>query len=143
MSRRTPTPTSTRYLVGSLLGSFTGAIVLVVVGGSSLAHRADATYLPFIVFVTPFMFVPFLVIGWPLFFFLRGTRWFRFPLAAFVGAVVGIAATAFFGNPGLNLLSLGFAATGAFSTAVCWWFISIRPNPPLNTDAPTSGAPVS
>ena len=28
--------------------------------------------------------------------------------------------------------------------ALCWWFFAVRPhNPPLNTDAPTSGAPVS
>lgn len=131
------TPTSSRYFVGSLLGSFAGAAILVLVGGTSLEQRADATYFPFVVFVTPLMFVPFLVIGWPLFFLLRGTRWFRFSLSACVGAVVGTAATALFGGPGLDLVSLGFAATGVFSTAVCWWFMSIRPNPL----PPSGGAP--
>jgi hypothetical protein len=127
-----------------LLGSFIGAVILVLVGGSSLEHRTDGTYFPFIVFVVPFMFVPFLVVGWPLFLLLRGTRWFRFSLAACVGAAAGVAATALFGGPGLDLLTLGFAATGVISTVVCWWFMSVRPNPPLNTDAPPSGgAPVS
>ena len=32
----------------------------------------------------------------------------------------------------------------ALPAALCWWFFAVRPhNPPLNTDAPTSGAPVS
>lgn len=137
-------PTSSRYLVGSLLGSFVGAVALVLVGGSLLEHRTDITYFPFVVFVVPFMFIPFLVIGWPLFLLLRGTRWFRLSLAVCIGAAVGVASTVLFGGPGFNLVSLGFAVTGAFSTAVCWWFMSLRPNPPLNTDAPPNGgAPVS
>jgi hypothetical protein len=70
------------------------------------------------------MFAAFFVVGWPLFLLLRGTRWFCFSLAAGVGAVVGIAATVLFGGPNLDLVSLGFAATGVFSTAVCWWFMS-------------------
>lgn len=118
------TPTSSRYLVGSLLGAFAGALVLVVVGSSSIERRADVGYLPFVVFVAPFMFAAFVVVGWPLFLLVRGTRWFRFSLACVVGAAVGVAATALFGGPGLDLLSLGFACVGVFSTAICWWFMS-------------------
>lgn len=128
-------PTSSRYLVGSLLGAFVGALVLVVVGGSALEWRADVGYLPFIVFVAPFMFAAFVVVGWPLFLLARGTRWFRFSLASVIGAAVGVAATALFGGPGLDLLSLGFASVGVFATAVCWWFMSI-PLPHEKNHAP-------
>lgn len=127
-------PTSTRYLVGSLLASFVGALVLVLFGGSLLEHGTGSKYFPFVVFVTPFLFVAFLVIGWPLFFMLRSTRWFRFWPAAIVGAAVGVAASALFGGPGFNLVSVGFAAVGVLSVAVCWWFIR-RPNPSVVRDA--------
>ena len=127
-------PTSTRYLVGSLLASFVGALVLVLFGGSLLEHGTDAKYFPFVVFVTPFLFVAFLVIGWPLFLILRSARWFRFWPAAIVGAAVGVAASALFGGPGFNLVSVGFAAAGVLSVAVCWWFIR-RPNPSFKRDA--------
>lgn len=121
-------PTSSRYLVGSLLGAFAGAIVLVLAGGSSLEHKVTPRFFPFVIFITSFMFVAFVVVGWPLFLLLRDTRWFRFSLAASVGAAVGVAATVLFGGPGLDLVSLGFAATGAVSTAVCWWFMALRLN---------------
>jgi len=127
-------PTSNRYLVGSLLASFVGALVLVLFGGSLLEHGTGFKYFPFVVFVTPFFFVAFLVIGWPLFFMLRNTRWFRFWPAATVGAAVGVAASALFGGPGFHLVTVGFAAVGVLSVAVCWWFIR-RPNPSFKRDA--------
>jgi hypothetical protein len=129
------TPTSSRYLVGSLSGSFVGAVVLALASSSWLADKAAPTFFPFVLFLTPFLFAVFLIVGWPLFLWLRGTRWFRLPFATGVGAVAGIAATVLFGGPSIDLVSLVFAVTGVLSTSVCWWFISNRPNPSFKRDA--------
>ena len=101
--------------------------MLVLAGGLSL-EEAPPHFFPFFLFLVPFFLVAFLVIGVPLFLVLRGTRWFRFPLGACVGAAVGVVASALFGAPSLDLLSIGFAAVGALSTAVCWLVLRIRPN---------------
>ena len=135
------TTTSPRYLVGSLLGSFVGAVVLTLASSSWIADKAAPTFFPFVLFLMPFLFAVFLIVGWPLFFWLRDTRWFRLPFAVGVGAVAGIAATVLFGGPSIDLVSLVFAVTGVISTAVCWWFISNHPNPAFKRDAAKARRP--
>lgn len=134
----TPTHTSSRYFVGSLLGSIAGAGVLLLTGdaGSWLEPRAMRAFFPLVTFFALILFAFFVVVGWPLFFLLRNTRWFRLPLAASVGAAAGVTATLLFGGPSLDLVSLKFSGIGAFSVAVCWWFMSkTSPNTSIKRDA--------
>jgi hypothetical protein len=133
----TPALTSPRYLVGSLLGSLAGAVVLLLAGdgGSWLEPKAIRVFFPLATFLALFLFAFFVVIGWPLFLLLRNTRWFRLPLAVGAGAAAGVVATFLLGGPSLDLVVLMFSGTGAFSVAVCWWFMSIRPNTSFKRDA--------
>lgn len=121
-----PTYTSSRYFIGSLLGSIAGAVVLLLTGetNSWLEPRAMRVLFPLVTFFALILFVFFVIIGWPLFLLLRNTRWFRLPLAASAGAAVGIAATFLFGGPSFDIVSLKFSGIGAFSVAMCWWFMS-------------------
>lgn len=125
MLKSPSTHTLSRYLVGSLLGSVAGACVLLLTGdaGSWLEPRAMRVFFPLVTFFALILFAFFIVIGLPLFFLLRNTRWFRLPLAASVGAIAGVAATFLFGGPSFDLVTLKFFGIGAFSVAVCWLFI--------------------
>jgi hypothetical protein len=116
--------------MGSLLGACGGALLL------GLAYLFDEGYAPnraiaelpaVIALIMPAMFIIFLVIGWPLFFFLRGTRWFGLWLAVLVGIAVGLAASPMVEGPRIELSTLLFGATGGLASAVCWWFTTQWP----------------
>jgi hypothetical protein len=140
-------PSSSRFLVGALLGSFAGALALTLGSGAiweGEVNRRTIEYAVYVVFATPVMFVAFLVFGWPLFFFLRGTRHYRIGWALVVGGGTGAVASAPFSQPYHLATTFGFVAVGMFATAICWWFISQRPNQALKGDAPpAAGRPLA
>lgn len=136
------TPSSSRFLVGALLGSFVGSLVLTFAFGSIWEGEVSGRtlgYLTYIFYAMPVMFIAFVVVGWPLFFFFRGIRFYRLGLALPAGGVTGALASVPFSKPYHSGVTLGFVAIAGFATAICWWFTNARPNPAVNTDVPPAG----
>jgi len=140
-------PQSSRYFLGSFIGSTFAALFHVIFGvlfyemhskvaafylaDHPLAERVFDQFLyqiGFVIVYAVFIFIVFLVVGYPLFLLLRKTHWFRSWLAIIVGATAGIFVAFYFNVP--IFLGSDFpnyfwvcGANGAVSAVVCLWFI--------------------
>ena len=149
---------SSSFFLGSFFGSIVSAFLHVIFGVSfyeihttkvaalylathSLSERIFGQFLYQMGFVVVFaipIFIAFFVVGYPLFLFLRNTRWFRLWLAIIGGAATGVIVAIYFNIP--IFLPSDFpnyfwlcGVYGAISATVCWWFIH-RSNPSFKRD---------
>lgn len=151
-------PKSSSYFLGSFVSSMIAAFFHVIFGVSvyELHSQVAEFYLAahplserichqfiyqmgFVFVYAIFIFIVFLLVGYPLFLLLRNTRWFKPWLAIIVGAAVGTLIPFCFNIP--IFLGSDFpnyfwicGANGAVSAAVCCWFIH-RSNLSFKRDA--------
>lgn len=107
-------PSYLRFLAGALAGSACGGLLWQLAYG-------EFTYpagLAIASFIGGFIFVFFLVLGTPLFFAARGTKWFSAWVAGPVGGGVGALATVLFGGPDTSWATIGFALVGTATALI-------------------------
>ncbi|MEW5823979.1 MAG: hypothetical protein AB1766_06485 [Pseudomonadota bacterium] len=137
-------------LVPSVLFAAAASILGLVSGGFSLLPAVAYSFPIWLMFALPVAYGASVIFGIPSFLIFRRLGWLsRSGLlvgASGIGFLMGCVIAYVFaaGEPlGFVLTALTFTVFGAVSGYVFWWFVSHAPNPPLNPDAPTSGAPVS
>lgn len=136
-------------LVPSVLFATVASILGLVSGGVSILPAVAYSFPIWLMFALPVAYSAAVILGIPAFLVFRRLGWLsRHGLlsgASGIGFLLGCAvAFIFVGEPlGFALTVLTFTSFGAASGYVFWWLTHHAPNPPLNPDAPTSGAPVS
>jgi hypothetical protein len=137
-------------LVPSALFAAVASILGLASGGLALLPAVAYSFPIWFMFALPVAYGASVFLGIPAFLGFRRLGWLsRSGLlagASGIGFLMGCVIAYVFasGEPlGFVLTALPFTAFGAVSGYVFWWLAIRAPNPPLNPDAPTSGAPVS
>lgn len=137
-------------LVPSVLFAVLVSVFELVSGGLLLLPAVIYSFPIWLMFALPVSYFAAVVVGIPAFLVFRHFGWLFLPWlvlgASAIGVVTGLVIAFLFTSSHpleLGVIVLLFALFGAVSGYAFWRLACRAPNPPLNTDAPPSGAPVS
>ena len=137
-------------LVPSVLFATAASVLGLASGGFAILPAVAYSFPIWLMFALPVAYAAAIILGIPAFLVFRRLGWLSRPGllsgASAIGFILGCAVAIIFvsGEPlGFIITVLAFTVFGAASGYAFWWLTNHAPNPPLNPDAPQSGAPVS